>query len=167
MAGVILFNLFGYYFLFRTEQFWVREAMHGMIRNHLFTDKECEKITIEKGDPSVKWLDEDEFCRNGMYYDVISVEHRDNQLVITCINDRQEANIITTCNKTSQIAGSVNSTQKSRTRTALLHHLIKQALPDNQVPLFSPENKKNVAFPEINKHSETFLSITGPPPEIS
>ncbi|HSN50163.1 MAG TPA: hypothetical protein VLR52_02950, partial [Bacteroidales bacterium] len=109
MAGLILFNLFGYYFVFRSEQAVLKEEMRGLIRSHKtgffqnqnttghrkdFFRSACEQIKVSLNDPCFQWVETGEFRFHGKLYDVISQKSSGQEIIFYCINDQQEETLL-------------------------------------------------------------------------
>ena len=74
-AGLILFNLSGYYFVFKCDQICIKCEMKGMISNGSFRDHNVDVFLINPAtDRDFKILDKDEIWYQGKMYDVISTK---------------------------------------------------------------------------------------------
>ena len=128
-AGMILFNLFGYYFVFKCDQICVKSEMKGMIRNGSFRGHNEEIILINPAtDRDFKILDKDEIRYRGKMYDVISSKTSGNSVVFRCINDTKEEQLLARYDKYSTWVTGMNLPERSRNSQAMLYHIIKHAL---------------------------------------
>jgi hypothetical protein len=140
-AGLIFFNLFGYYLVFKCDQIRVKSEMKAMIRSGSFRSN-YEEITIlnPATNRDFKMLDKGEIRYRGKLYDVISTRISGSYVIFRCINDTQEEQLLARYENYSTWVTGMNSPGKSRNTQAMLHHIIKQALLDKstlQSPLTS------------------------------
>jgi hypothetical protein len=128
-AGMIFFNLFGYYFVFKCDQIRVKAEMKAMIRNGSLQGQ-YEEVTVlnPSTNRDFKMLEKGEIRYRGKLYDVISTRVSGSSVIFRCINDTREEQLLARFDHYSiQVAG-MNSTEKSRNNQAMLHHIIKHAL---------------------------------------
>ena len=132
-AGLILFNLFGYYFVFKCDQIGVRTAMNSMIKNGSY-GANCEEITIlnPTTNREFKMLDKGEIQYRGKLYDVISTRVKGTSLVFRCINDTKEEQLIAQYHNYSSWFAGINLPERSKNSQAILYHIIKNALLNKQ-----------------------------------
>ena len=131
-AGMMLFNLFGYYFVFKCDQICVKNEMKEMIRNgSLYGHYEEITILNPATDRNFKMLDKDEILYRGKMYDVISSKTSGTSVVFRCINDTKEEQLLASFNKYSTWVTGMNLPERSRNSQAMLHHIIKHALLNN------------------------------------
>jgi len=131
-AGLILFNLCGYFFVFKCDQVYLKSEMKRMIKSGSFHGFNEEVIIVNpSSDPDFKILDKDEISYHGKMYDVISSGISGNSVIYRCINDTKEEQLISHYDKYSTILTGMNLPERSKTSTAMLYHIIKQALVNN------------------------------------
>jgi hypothetical protein len=162
-AGLILFNLFGYYFVFRCDQLRTKSEMKAMIRNGSFAGFTREIIVNNPStNPDFKMLEKGEFRYRGKMYDVISVRVSGNSLIFRCVNDIREERIVARLEKFTSLLAGMNVPEKNKNSQALLHHIIKHALVEN----YSITVPGTCTIERFFNHSCSFTSviITPPPP---
>jgi hypothetical protein len=127
-AGLILFNLCGFFFVFRYEQDSLKKEMKGWIRSGFFRGQ-YEQITVTN--PSackdLRILDKDEIIYRGKLYDVVSSAVSGNTITFLCINDTKEEGLVAHYDNFLKWTTGLNSPQKSRTGQAMVYHIIKHA----------------------------------------
>ena len=164
-AGLIIFNLFGYYFVFKCDQIRVKVEMKEMISNGAFRDHDVEVILVNPAtDHDFKLSDKDEFWYRGKMYDVISAKTLGNSVIFRCINDTREEELLARYDKYSMWVAGMNLPEKSRNNQAMLYHIIKYALLNKnsvQLPVFSSV----ILFfkPDRNLHSIAIVPSYPPP----
>jgi hypothetical protein len=159
-AGLILFNLFGYYFVFRCDQARIKREMRAMLRNG--SCRGWEEITVQnpESNPDFKRIDSKEFRYQGRMYDIISVRFLVNSVVFRCINDTREEQLIARYEGYSSLVAGMNVPEKNKSSRALLHHIIKQALTES----FSLSRPFASVVVLLSRPSAEFNGSTPPPP---
>lgn len=128
-TGLIFFNLFGYYFVFKCDQIRVKIEMKDMIRSGSYRGH-YEELTIlnPATNRDFKMLDKGEIRYRGKMYDVISTRISGSAVIFRCINDTKEEQLLARHDKYSTLVTGMNSSERSKNTQALLHHIIKNAL---------------------------------------
>jgi hypothetical protein len=167
-AGLILFNLFGYYLVFKCDQIHIKSEMKAMIRSGSFRGG-YEEITIlnPASDRDFRMLDKGEIRYRGRLYDVISTRVSGNSVIFRCINDTREEQLLARYDKYSTWVTGMNSPEKSRNSQAMLYHIIKHALLNKyslEVPASSSINQYFEFTGEVNSLA---TEPTSPPPKVS
>jgi hypothetical protein len=166
-AGLILFNLFGYYFVFKCDQIGVKREMKGMISNGALRGQFIEVLVINPDtDRDFKMTDKDEILYHGKMYDVISTKTSGTSVIFRCINDTKEEQLLARYDKYSGWVAGMNLPERSRNSQAMLYHIIKQALV-NKYSIHSPTSSSVILFfePDSKIQDITILPIY-PPPKI-
>ncbi|MGA3012527.1 MAG: hypothetical protein ABSD71_00690 [Bacteroidales bacterium] len=167
-AGLILFNLCGYYFVFKCDQMYLKSEMKRMIKSGSFHGFNEEVIIVNpSSDPDFKMLDKDEISYHGKMYDVISSGTSGNSSIYTCINDTKEEQLIAHYDKYSTCISGMNLPERSKTSQAMLYHIIKQALV-NKYSFQQPSNFSVILLsePDSRVHSVTILPSYPPPRSV-
>ncbi|MGA2823090.1 MAG: hypothetical protein ABSE72_06140 [Bacteroidales bacterium] len=140
-AGMMFFNLFGYYFVFKCDQIYVKNEMKEMIRDGSLRGQ-YEEITIlnPATDRNFKMIDKDEILYRGKIYDIISSKTSGTSVVFRCINDTKEEQLLARFDKYSTWVTGMNLPERSKNSQAMLHHIIKHALL----------NKYSVQLPSVS-----------------
>jgi len=154
-AVLILFNLCGYYFVFKCDQIRLKKEMTETIRNGSFRGN-YEEITIlnPATDRDFKILDKGEIQYRGKLYDVISTRTYGNSVVFRCINDTKEEELLARYDNYSSWVTGMNLPEKSKNSQAMLYHIIKYALL-NKYSIQPPSTSSVILFSET---SSDFLS---------
>lgn len=92
---LILLNSGGSYFIFKYSQFRQQKEIKTSIRNGM-SNNELEKIVVSgKNFKQLSWLKPGkEFSYQGYMYDVVRSTRKGNQIVLFCINDKVEKNLV-------------------------------------------------------------------------
>jgi hypothetical protein len=167
-AALILFNLFGYYFVFKCDQIRVKSEMKAMIRNSSFSVHPEEIVILNPAaDRDFKMIDKDEILYQGKMFDVISIRHSGTALIIKCISDIREDQLLARYDKYSTWVAGMNSPEKSKNSQAMLYHIIKHALI-NKYSVQPPSASSDVRFCELLQHVNSISILPDfPPPRIS
>ncbi|MCX6244339.1 MAG: hypothetical protein NTU98_06485 [Bacteroidetes bacterium] len=167
-AGLILFNLCGYFFVFQCEQLRVKNEMKGLIRNGFFRN-EYEEITISDpaGNRDLTILDKNEIRYRGKLYDIVSSKVSGNSVTYICINDTKEEKLVAQCHNYITWSAGLNSPGKSRTSQAMAYHIIKHAFPPHHSLIPTADSFRNVEWIDPTaKLNSISLKPFSPPPEI-
>ncbi len=95
LSAVFIFNSFGFWIIFRLEQYSIRrEADHAV--SHHSASRPLYVITVaERERDSLDWRREGrEVCYKGAMFDIVRLETRDGQLHIYCIPDKKETRLL-------------------------------------------------------------------------
>lgn len=66
----------------------------------LRTDNDYEIIIAEENEKEIVWLEDDEeFCLNGVLYDVAKIKKQNGKTLLYCINDKKEELLLSSVNK--------------------------------------------------------------------
>jgi len=163
-AGLILFNLFGYYFIFKCDQIHVKNEMKGLIRNGSF-GCHYEEITIlnPATDRDFKMLDKGEISYRGKLYDVISTRTSGASVIFRCINDTKEEQLLARYDKYSTWINGMNLPERNKNSQAMLYHIIKHALL-NKFSVQPPSTSSVVMFFEPVKDFRSITILPSYPP---
>ncbi|TRZ74584.1 MAG: hypothetical protein D4R97_03900 [Bacteroidetes bacterium] len=165
-AGLIIFNLFGYYFVFKCDQIRVKTEMKAMIRSGSFRGYEEITILNPATDRDFKMLDKDEIRYRGKLYDVISIRISGTSVIFRCINDTKEEQLLARYEKYSTWVTGMNLPERSKNSQAMLYHIIKHALL-NKYSVPSPPTYFVVLFFEPHQDFKSvFILPSFPPPRF-
>ena len=136
-AGLILYNLGGYYFVFQYDQAQVKNVMKGLIRAGYPTEKQYVEIIIldPATDVNFTMLDKGEFLYQGKMYDVVSEKLSGKSITFRCVNDTKEEQLFADYHHFLNCVSGFNAPERSKHSQAMLYHLIKHALVKNNSPL--------------------------------
>jgi len=167
-AVLILFNLFGYYFVFKCDQVRVKGEMKAMMRSSSFQAHSQEIIILDPAtDRDFKMIDKDEILYHGKLYDIITTRNSGSSIIINCVNDTKEEQLLARYNKYSTWVAGMNAPEKSRNNQAMLYHIIKHALI-NKYSVQPPSTSTMLLFFEpIGKLKSQLLLPDFPPPRLS
>jgi hypothetical protein len=126
----------------------------------------CEEITIlnPTTDREFKMLDKGEIQYRGKLYDVISIRVKGTALVIRCINDTNEEQLLAQYHNYSNWFTGLNLPERSKNSQAMLYHIIKNALLNSQ-SVEPPVTSSNILFfePVSDLNSISILPDFPPP----
>ena len=165
-AGLILFNLLGYYFVFKCDQIRVKTEMKAMIRSGSFRDYEEITILNPATNRDFKMLDKGEIRYRGKLYDVISTRISGTSVIFRCINDTKEEQLLARYEKYSTWVTGMNLPERSKNSQAMLHHIIKHALL-NKYSVQPPSTSSVVLFFEpVQDLNSIAIQPFSPPPRF-
>lgn len=167
-AGLILFNIFGYYLVFRCEQISMKSEVKALIRAGSLKGEFVE-ITILN--PSsvrdFRITDRKEFLYRGKLYDFVSVRFSGTSMIFKCINDTKEEQLLARYEKYSTTVTGLNLPEKSRNSQAMLYHIIKHALL-KKYSIKSPTSYSVIHFFEFSRDISSLANRPdSPPPKFS
>ncbi len=88
--ALYVFNLAGYYVVFKTLQYQVRSGVKTRIKESV-PREELVLIALKQGrEDGLQWLDRKEFRYRGGMYDVVRSYSRNDTTFYSCVNDKQE-----------------------------------------------------------------------------
>ena len=95
LFAVFLFNLEGYYFIFRIKQLTIQKNIQAEIRSKLTNDKLILFIVPTHKVPLIHWIRKDiEFIQNGKLFDVVRSKTIEGLKYYYCIDDIKEKRLI-------------------------------------------------------------------------
>lgn len=167
-AGLILFNISGYYFVFKCDQIRVKQEMKGMMSRRSFSSQNEEVLVINPStDRDFKMTDKDEILYHGKMYDVISTKTSGTSVIFRCINDTKEEQLLSRYNTYSSWVAGMNLPERSKNSQAMLYHIIKQALV-NKYSIHSPTTSSVILFSEPDSKIQSITILPNyPPPRIT
>jgi len=89
---LFLYNVAGYYFVFKILQMDIRSDAKEQIEKSLKKDQ-LEEIVIFPGktDKEIKWIrDGKEFSYKNKMYDIVKTEKKQDKIIFYCLNDEKE-----------------------------------------------------------------------------
>jgi len=166
--GLFLLNSCGYYFIFSYNQGALRDEMRNLIHAGYFRDH-YEQLVIANpsSDPEFKWAEKGEFRYNGKLYDLISLEVKGNTIILNCINDKKEDELISRHDQFQHLLTGINSPERAKNTRALQTLVIKQALLRSF--LFQPPTSSLhvVFYKPFHDFKSITISPNYPPPRFS
>jgi hypothetical protein len=165
-AGLILYNLCGYYFVFQYDQAQVKQVMNERIRDGVENEKQYVEITILNPgvDADFKMLDKGEFLYHGKLYDVVSEKVSGKSIIFRCINDTKEEQLFANYDRYLDWVSGVNAPEKSKHSQAMLYHLIKQALVKNYSPVKTNSYSTIIYYNPTFELISYYITPISPPP---
>ncbi len=163
---VLLFNLSGYFWIFKYNQVLIRSQVREWIRSgNAGSREEIVVLSFPLNSHEFKWIDKKEFIYKGKLYDVISRKITGNAIIFHCINDKKEQALFSEYKTlfSNQIPGEANG--KANNTKAMLSHLIKQALLKGSFCLVVPYQVIDEHSCLISKESVCLNPPPSPPPE--
>ena len=165
---LFIYNLAGYYIVFKGWQNGIRKQIRYQIRNDIKL-LEIEVLTFSKADllqnkVILEWEKDKEFRFNDNMYDVVSRKETTDSITFVCINDRKEKKLI------DQFQAHVNQQQdnamsKRPNPFKILEKLVKDYCSD-QTDLQNYRDGITIYKPQtIVSLPDTFLDVLSPPPK--
>jgi hypothetical protein len=136
---IFVYNLAGYFVVFRLEQYAVKRSMKALIKSGL-NEEALEKVVVPNGDISTerfgfRLLDEGkEFMYKGKLYDIVKSSTDGKNTVFYCINDKNEERLFANLYEHIKQNNEPNTPAKNHSNN-LVKSIIKEALPDNSMEM--------------------------------
>jgi len=161
----ILFLLFlfysgGFYFLFISRQFSIRNEVRREIKSGLRT-KDLTIITIPlDGESDIRWVKPDkEFKYKGELFDVVKIKIKGQKKTIYCLNDKKEKRLITAFHRQQR--------QKKESDNKTHRLLIQLFFPPELNQLNFIKSSDCCYASLIFIYQSNFPDILSPPPNFS
>lgn len=160
---LFLFNSCGYYLLFLVLKHDIKLEMTGILSRG-----EGEQVTlrIHKDDARLVWVDKNEFDYHGKRYDVAKIQEKDDYLIIECIEDTLETDLIAGLERYLKKQHSHDSKTKTKTKQVLkkitsLYVTLRHAevAPDKHA-------ETNQYCLVRNRFQRVYLPVSVPPPDV-
>ncbi len=169
LCAFFLFNVSGYYVIFRLMQYHARKEMKAYIKNNL-SDDEMEMVIVSDSEissplSSFKFVKKNEFTYKGKLYDIVRRKKDGDNTIFYCINDKQEEKLFAGLNEHIKWNTDNNAPSKSRS-VQLLKNIVKEALPENALLLCSNQQNFNIHFNYDSFLKTQFIPILFPPPKV-
>jgi uncharacterized protein (UPF0333 family) len=163
---IVLFNVVGYFIVFKVEQFQVKSEIKSAIRAGLSTEA-LVIINIDKSDAgSIEWMEfGEEFRFKDNLYDVVKYTETKKTITYYCINDSREESLFSNLTEHINIHVATNNAQKDSKK--LNKHVIKLyflTVQQSVLPatcMFINLPPKTIIFA-----SATIKKLIPPPPEL-
>ncbi|MGD0711508.1 MAG: hypothetical protein ABR968_10065 [Bacteroidales bacterium] len=166
---IFLFNLAGYFIVFKIMQCSVQQEMKNYLEKNT-SNKETETIVIPDSEitsPSsrIKFTDDDEFIYNGKMYDIISRKTEKGFTIFYCMNDKQEEQLYSALKDHIMHNSDQNLPLKDKSNL-IIKNIIKEALPDGNAHLQTFSSKNIIYYSSYNSAThQSFISVITPPPK--
>lgn len=160
---IMFYSQAGYYFTYLYAQLQVKREMKARILNSL-PDESFEAIILTGNEQNIQWEEEDrEFSFKGQLYDVVRKKTVNGNVVLLCINDKKEENLVRQLSNTVK-SGNQNNNGKN-TKATFLKLTCDLAIIDfSAYDLFSVPGKQSFTSYAVTLPVR-ITSITLPPPK--
>lgn len=136
-----------------------KEVLAGLPESSL------EIIDVEQFSTSIDWKEEGkEFALNGVMYDVVKTTTLNGRLLIYCLNDQKEKQLINSLVKAIH-SGQTNTNGKSG-KQSVKFQLPVYVIPDNLSDLFTTDLQKPLQNRTAMQFSSSVQELIDPPPQI-
>jgi hypothetical protein len=164
---IFLFNLSGYFIVFKIEEFAIEREMKAYIKKNI-SDIELEKVIIADSviasSSCFRYTEENEFVYNGKYYDVVRKTSDIGMTIFFCINDSDEEKLFESLQ--DYIRQNSDQDTPSRNKSVNLEkNIIKEALPDDHPFCFCSFSSKNSCFSYDSILTDQDIPVYSPPPK--
>ena len=168
LCSIFLFNVLGYFVVFKLMQHNVRKEMKARIKRNL-RDEEMEIIVIPNNkigtkESEFKYVKKNEFIYKGNLYDIVRKKDDGKNTIFYCINDKQEEALFAGLNE--HIMRNTDQNLPANNNSKILSkNIIKEALPEK------PEYLKSFITGNINDFYytslilEQYIPVFSPPPK--
>ena len=163
---IILVQVIGYYFAFRLRQVEVRREVYSYLKSHTsdknLTHFQLRLINGQFTDERFSWENENEFEFAGKMYDVIERTVTGNNVVLHCLEDKKETELVKAFEETQR-----SQTQQSKNRTASLLQILSIMYLPVQVESVSPDSisAQHIFISYSSSVIERATDILTPPPQ--
>ena len=169
LLSIFLFNIIGYYFLFKIQQYEVRKEIKSKIKNNV---PENDLILLSfhpssKEYSEIEWIKNHEFRYKGQLFDIVRLA-RDNDGTIRykCINDKQEEILFENLDEWVQkhMESESNSDPSSKNILKLFSIVY---FSSTQVYFLEQNTTLSLKSDYIFHYSSPALEIISPPPQLA
>ena len=165
---LFLFNVSGYFVVFKLRQYNAREEMKTRIKQNL-RDEEMEVIIIQNSEINSPlsdfcFIEEDEFRYKGNLYDIVRKKTEGSNTVFYCINDKQEEKLFDGLNEHIKRNTDQNTPTKDKSNT-LTKSIVKEALPEKPDFIAYSVNQHILYFKYNSLTNKQFIPVPSPPPK--
>ncbi len=163
---LFLLNVFIYYPVFLLLQSGIKSEVAVNIEKQILP-QDITVFTIQQGE-AVKWewLEKNEFCHNGIMYDVIKKEKKGNITFYYCRADHKEMRLFEGLNHFVKNISDTQNTEKKESKSSQIKDFFKDYFPVNKEYTLFNMNKEF----RFNISTCSFLSFVpekqSPPPKI-
>jgi hypothetical protein len=164
---VLIYNLIGYYTVFKVLQYQVRDEVKQRIK-HAVPDDELVLISISTvDDKSLVWTKpQKEFRYNGEMYDVVKLKIKEDSIVYYCIHDFKESKLFSELGDYVKRYVADNPNQR-RKAEILLERLIKDYFIQVFTINISYKEFINLRYRKyLRAYPSVCLKVLTPPPKL-
>ncbi len=162
---IFLFNVAGYFILFKVEHFQIKHEIRSKIEKGIFTEF-LTVITINKSErSSIEWLESDqEFRYKNNLYDVVRFTKTENTISYYCINDSEEESLFSDLTEHVNTHVATNNSQKRSKKAE--NHIIKLYFLPIQKSVIPVTQIVSVVFPVQFANTSVVFEKQTPPLEL-
>lgn len=168
ILGLFLYNIAGHYPVHKAMQYQIRKQVKRITKKSLkYEELEIIKIPvsyIKKGHKDFKLIHSKEFRLKGKLYDIIDQKQEGDTLILLCINDRKEEQLIRRYLASNDVNTSPN--QKTKNTRNLIKIIISEAIPDQELDYFLELFSIIKHFENSFKINQSAFEVISPPPEL-
>jgi hypothetical protein len=164
---IFLFNLAGYFVVFKMMQYSAREEMKTLVKKNIPLEKLLKIVVPAKeinSSPVFRFLEENEFIYKGKRYDIVKQSTEGNNTIFYCINDTSEERLYAGLDDLIRHTTDQNTTSRNRSNI-LLKNIVKEALPDDIQLSGIDYSILNIHFDYHSFFTEQFFPVPSPPPK--
>lgn len=159
MLSCMIFSIMGYHLFFYLQLSEARSEMKYLITHGIHTEGILSLGFDKQKQSAINWIDENEFILNGNMYDVIEKQGGSEKMIVYCIQDNKETELITAYQKMNrQMPGQSSSSHllKFMSGSYILPSLVKLNPPIVSIKLI--RHSVRMFIPQIN------IPVNAPPP---
>ena len=162
---IFLVQVMGCYFAFRLRQIELKNEVHSYLKTHTNDNHLTHfQLKLQNGvvDEQFEWENENEFQHEGKMYDVIERTITGNIMVMHCLEDKKETELLKVFEQTEK-----NQSQQGKNRTASLQQILGSLYLPIHITLITPIEKTAECDFSIHTSSpiERAADILTPPPQ--
>ena len=158
MIFILLYSQVGYYFVLRNSQENIKEEMREKVVSELKTS-EMEVISLTEHRRAISWEENgNEFSFNGQMFDLVKTANENGQIVLYCLNDVKEKQLVDKYNELTKH----NSSNKQENTNIDSINLFVEGYAEEHIPFTLLVNKIYLSFAS-HLQSSTLKNSTPPP----
>ena len=163
---IFSFNLVGLFFIFKAQQYQVRQEIKQHIKKGIPENELTQIIVTPENKNQLNWEHEKEFRYKSEMYDVVKKEIIDGTTILYyCIADNQETTLF--ANLDEQVKKNMNTKNNGNNPVKNLFKLLSNiySLPQKYVWILFETNTANT-YEYSYYYTSPLLDIASPPPKM-
>jgi hypothetical protein len=167
LCVLFLFNVSGYFVVFKLMQYNARQEMQASIKNKI-PDNEIKEIIIPNSEIALssltfRFVHENEIIYNGCLYDIVKKRTNGNNTIFYCVLDTQENRLVSGLNE--NFKRNTDQVPAKNKTNPLTQNIIKEALPENKTSFKIKLLSTETHFNYLSNILEEYIPVFSPPPK--
>lgn len=168
LLAIFLFNYMGYFIASKVALKEAKREMRAAIRAGLIDKQMTVLITIPKKDLALyEFKDKGkEIIYKGEMYDIITRSESNTDVILKCINDRNEKKLIADLEQHIGTHVSTAAPLKSNSGKKISQSLVKLYYSEPSTIQFTRESSTAIEIPFSANFISEYIEISNPPPQL-